>query len=198
MSAINLPATTVKCKYLKSLPIKTVYQDPLNKFFYQVVERECNSSLVKSAVPSFDGSKAIQIDVPSKYLKLQNTSRPNINALLKQRLTQLEQENKLLKTKRFKSTISVIKELLDGKCYFEGDDHYYCFKDNLIMPVKKSKYPIVEDALKKHETTMEQVWKDSQTLQKVMSKQEKLQETLLELLLLETTTIDTDEKIIEL
>jgi hypothetical protein len=114
---------------------------------------------------------------------------------MKQRLTQLEQENKILKTKRFKSTISVIKELLGGKCYHESDDCFYCFKDNLIMPVKKSKYPRVEDALKKHESTMEDVWKDTATLQKVMTKQEKLQENLLELLLLQTTT---DEKIIDL
>lgn len=195
MSAINLPATTVKCKYLKCLPIKTVYQDPLNKFFYQVIERECNSSLVKSAVPSFDGSKAIQIDVPSKYLKLQNTNRPNINALLKQRLTQLEEENKCLKSNRFKCSITQIKELLCGKCYYEADDYYYCFKDNLIMPVKKSKYPKVEDALQKHETTMAEVWKDSETLHKVIQKQEKLQETLLALLV---DSQQFDEKVIDL
>jgi hypothetical protein len=65
------------------------------------------------------------------------------------------------------------------------------------MPVKKSKYPRVEDALKKHDSTMEDVWKDTATLQKVMTKQEKLQETLLELLL-EASTDDTDEKVIEL
>ena len=44
---------------------------------------------------------------------------------------------------------------------------------------------------------MNDVWKDTKTLQKVMSKQEKLQETLLDLLL-ESSTVDTDEKVIEL
>jgi len=44
---------------------------------------------------------------------------------------------------------------------------------------------------------MEQVWKDTETLHKVIQKQEALQETLLKLLLLDTR-IDTDEKVIEL
>jgi hypothetical protein len=61
MSSLNLPSTTVKSKYLKCLPIKTTYQDPINGYFYQVVEKEFNSSLIKAAVPSFDGTKAIQI-----------------------------------------------------------------------------------------------------------------------------------------
>ena len=43
---------------------------------------------------------------------------------------------------------------------------------------------------------MEEVWKDSETLHKVIQKQDKLQETLLELLL--ETRIDTDEKVIDL
>ena len=77
----------------------------------------------------------------SKYV-LQN---PNINALLKLRLNELEQENTMLKSKRFKSTISVIKELLDGKSYYDADDCYYCLKDNIIIPLKKSKYPKLED-----------------------------------------------------
>jgi hypothetical protein len=67
MSSLNLPSTTVKSKYLKCLPIQTTYQDPLNGYFYRVIEKECNSSLIKAAVPSFD-------DVPEKFLKLQNTT----------------------------------------------------------------------------------------------------------------------------
>jgi hypothetical protein len=197
MSSLNLPSTTVKSKYLKCLPIQTTYQDPINGYFYQVVEKEFNSSLIKAALPSFDGTKAIKIDVPEKFLKLQNTTRPNINALMKQRLTELEAENKCLKSNKYRCTTTRIKEQLNGKCYYESEDYFYCFKDNIIVPVKKSKYPKVEDALQKHESTMEEVWKDSDILHKVIQKQDKLQETLLALLFHEATS-GSYEKVIEL
>jgi hypothetical protein len=67
----------------------------------------------------------------------------------------------------------------------------------LIVPVKKSKYPKVEDALKRHDSTMAEVWKDSETLHKVIQKQEKLQETLLALLFQDNSAV-TDEKVIEM
>ena len=41
----NIPSTTVKSKYLKSLPISTVFRDPRNDYSYQVVERDNNSTL---------------------------------------------------------------------------------------------------------------------------------------------------------
>jgi hypothetical protein len=44
---------------------------------------------------------------------------------------------------------------------------------------------------------MAEVWKDSETLHKVIQKQEKLQETLLALLFQETIAV-TDEKVIEM
>jgi hypothetical protein len=44
---------------------------------------------------------------------------------------------------------------------------------------------------------MEEVWKDSEILHKVIQKQDKLQETLLALLLQEATA-GTDEKVIKL
>jgi hypothetical protein len=75
-------------------------------------------------------------------------------------------------------------------------DYFDCFKDNLIVPVKKSKYPKAEDVLKKHDSTLAEVWKDSDTLHKVIQKQEKLQETLLALLFKEASA-GTDEKVIE-
>jgi hypothetical protein len=137
MSSLNLPSTTVKSKYLKCLPIQTTYQDPLNGYFYKVIEKECNSSLIKAAVPSFDGTKAITIDVPEKFLKLQNTTRPNINALMKQRVNELEAEIKCLKSNKFKCTTTSIKEQLGNKCYYESDDCFYCFKDNKEIKVSK-------------------------------------------------------------
>ena len=102
-----------------------------------------------------------------------------------------------MKSNKYKCTTTRIKEQLGNKCYYESEDCFYCFKDNLIVPVKKSKYPKVEDALKKHDSTMAEVWKDSDTLNKVIQKQENLQETLLALLFQENIVV-TDEKVIEM
>ena len=109
---------------------------------------------------------------------------------MKQRVNELEAEIKCLKSNKYKYTTTPIKEQLGDKCYYESDDCFYCFKDSLIVPVKKSKYPKVEDALRKHDSTMAEVWKDSETLHKVIQKQEKLQETLLALFLGEEKVIE--------
>ena len=42
---LNLPSTTVRSKYLRTLPINTVYLDPKNGHKYQVVERRVGSVL---------------------------------------------------------------------------------------------------------------------------------------------------------
>ena len=83
----NIPSTTVKSKYLKS----SVFQDPRNDYSYQVVERDNNSTLSKAAVPYLGKQDPIIIAVPDKYLKLENPKRANIMAVMKQRITELEQ-----------------------------------------------------------------------------------------------------------
>ena len=72
---LNIPSTSLRSQYLKKLKVGTVYADPTTGYFYQVIEKQLNNSLIKVAVPSFDGSKAIQLDdVPEQFLKVQNTT----------------------------------------------------------------------------------------------------------------------------
>lgn len=74
---MNIPTTSIRSQYLKKLKVGTIYADPKSGYFYEVVEKQLNNSLIKVAVPSFDGSKAIQLDdVPEQFLKVQNTTRP--------------------------------------------------------------------------------------------------------------------------
>lgn len=46
---LNIPSTSLRAKYLKTLPINTVYIDPKNGQNYKVVERKLNNSLIKAA-----------------------------------------------------------------------------------------------------------------------------------------------------
>ena len=48
---LTIPSTTIKAKFLKTLPINTIYQDSRNEYAYQVVGKECGGSLTKMAVP---------------------------------------------------------------------------------------------------------------------------------------------------
>ena len=41
----HIPSTTIKSKYLKSLQISTVFQDPRNNYSYQIIKRDNNSNL---------------------------------------------------------------------------------------------------------------------------------------------------------
>jgi hypothetical protein len=59
----HIPSTTVKSKYLKSLPISTVFRDPRNNYSYQVVERDNHSTLSKAAVSYLGQSEPITIAV---------------------------------------------------------------------------------------------------------------------------------------
>ena len=60
---LNLPSTTVRSKYLRALPINTVYLDPKNGHKYQVIERRVGSVLLKAALNYLDKEiEAIQLE----------------------------------------------------------------------------------------------------------------------------------------
>ena len=48
---LNIPSTSVRSKYLKTLAVGTVYKDPKSGYNYEVVEKKLNSSLVKVSIP---------------------------------------------------------------------------------------------------------------------------------------------------
>ena len=60
---INLPSTTVRSKYLRTLPINTVYVDPKNGHRYQVIERRVGNVMLKAALNYLDNDiEAIQLE----------------------------------------------------------------------------------------------------------------------------------------
>jgi hypothetical protein len=75
----TIPATSLRSKYLKSLPINTIYLDK-NGHKYQVQEKRINQTLTKVGVNYFGEEEAIQLpdDLDPKHLKTQNTNRISI------------------------------------------------------------------------------------------------------------------------
>ena len=47
---LNIPSTSVRSKYLKTLPIGTVYVDPKSGYNFEVIEKKIKNSLTKVAV----------------------------------------------------------------------------------------------------------------------------------------------------
>lgn len=182
--SLTIPSSTVKSKFLKSLPIGTIFKDPRNEYSYQVIEKKVNSTLSKSAIPYIGQDEPISIDVPEKYLKLKNPNRANIMDCMKQRLKELEEINSKWMNSNAKSTFHQIKDILNGKNYYETDDYIYCLaKECTIYPLRKSNYKSNQEALDAFDTYSKEVWKDHKVLQKVMSKQPKIQSKLLSILL---------------
>ena len=136
----HIPSTTVKSKYLKSLPISIVFRDPRNGYSYQIIERDINSTLSKTAVPYLGKNEPITIDVPDKYLKLENPKRANIMALMKQRIAELEQMNKQLAKAKHKSTYHKIKKALGDNRHFETDSKIFIIAHGVVYPLKKKHY----------------------------------------------------------
>ena len=93
---LNIPSTSVRSKYLKRLPVVTVYKDPKSKFNYEDIEKQMNNSLVKVAVPYLSSEKQpILLDeIPAEYLKLDSVPKANILKSIKIRLMELEETNK--------------------------------------------------------------------------------------------------------
>ena len=178
----NIPSTTVKCKYLKSLPISTVFRDPRNDYSYQVVERDNNSTLSKTAVPYLGKEESIKIDVPDKYLKLENPKRANIMAVMKQRISELEQMNKQLAKANHKSTYHKIQKALGDNRHFETDTKIFIISHGVVYPLRKKHYSSTEEALDAAEEIEKVIWKDTKLLEKFMSNQPKIQSKLLEVL----------------
>ena len=115
---VVIPSTTVRAKFLKTMPVGTVYNDPGNSHKYKVEEKMAGSALTKIGVACFGDEESIDIDVPEKLIKLVNPKRCNIMTQMKLRITALEQEIQTFKGTQ--SPLDKIKTLLEGEEYYNG------------------------------------------------------------------------------
>ncbi|TPX52096.1 hypothetical protein CcCBS67573_g09948 [Chytriomyces confervae] len=101
---VTIPSTTVRNRFLKTLPIGTIYKDPRNEQHYEVQERKINTTLSKVGVPYFGSNQAIDIKVPDKWMKMVNPVRANINQSMKERINELEETVKRLESELREAT----------------------------------------------------------------------------------------------
>ncbi len=114
---LTIPSTTVKSRFLKTLPVGTIYKDPRNGHSYIIEEKKINECLSKTGVP-YIGS-----DAPI-----------NITALMKDKLNQLESLNRELMCKLdVKSRYQQIKELMGERKYFETERDIFCVGDECVV-----------------------------------------------------------------
>ena len=94
-----IPSSTLRSKYIRTIPIGSVIKDPLNGHSYIVEEKKLNNALSKVASPYFGDTEPTEITVEEKHLKLVNPKRANVNALMKNRISELEAKVQELKGK---------------------------------------------------------------------------------------------------
>ncbi|KAI8830644.1 hypothetical protein BJ741DRAFT_537486 [Chytriomyces cf. hyalinus JEL632] len=131
----------------------TIYKDPRNEHHYEVQECKINTTLSKVGVPYFGSNQAIDIDVPDKWMKMVNPVRANINQSMKERINELEETVKQLqlelnesKDPDFKklsvieikhSLLDKIKQLMNGKEYFETDSELFYVDNTLVYYLRR-------------------------------------------------------------
>jgi hypothetical protein len=154
---VSIPATTVRSKFLKTLPVGSIYKDPRNEYTYEIQERcinSINSTLSKVAVPYFGSTEPVIVDVPEKHMKMINPVRANINQSLKQKIVLLEEtvnrlQSELLTDKGSNAVINEkepqkdslldkIKQLMNGKEYYKNGGEFFYVDNSLVYYSRSS------------------------------------------------------------
>jgi hypothetical protein len=181
---LNIPSTSVRSKYLKTLPVGCVYKDPKSGYNYRVIEKKLNNTLIKTAIAYLGSEQPISLEeISEEFLKIEHPNKANVMKLMKNQLMTLQEENKRLLENQHKSLYQKIKDNLNGKTYHETDELYYCLHSGLVLPMKKKRYATIDDALSVLEDTIDRIFKDSEILSKAMSKQHSIQSCLYQLLI---------------
>ena len=113
-----IPSTTVKSRFLKTHPVGTMYKDRLNNHVYIIEEKKINECLSKIGTTYLGSEPCIEIQVPEKYMKLDNPKRANVLSLMKEKLNQLKD---LLTKLDFKSRYQQIKQWMGERKYYETE-----------------------------------------------------------------------------
>ena len=136
---INIASTSVRAKYLRSLPINTVYKDPRNGQYYEVVEKCSGSTLSKIAIPYFGQTDdAIEINVPDELLKVEHPLRKNIVAIMKEKVAQMEYEkDQLLVCLGPKADSDDFKTMFVNKLFETNKELFYLSNSGIVFSISK-------------------------------------------------------------
>jgi len=174
---VVIPSTTVRAKFLRRLPIGTVYSDPNNDYKYKVIEKQVGAGWSKVGVPCLEPVEPIDIQVPDNLIKVANPKRANIMTQMKQRILQLEDELAQLRT-RSNDCLDKIRSGLDEDNYYCGKTDLYHLQSCFLFNVKHQ--GDIQAAKQKMLKLEESCWKDSELIQKLVAKQERIRSKLLD------------------
>ncbi|KAI8892017.1 hypothetical protein BC833DRAFT_408032 [Globomyces pollinis-pini] len=174
-----IPFSTLRSKYIRTIPIGSVIKDPLNGHSYIIEEKKLNNAL-----------KATEITVEEKHLKLVNPKRANVNALMKNRISELEAKVQELNNQLgSRSKYEQIKNLMNGEEFFEDEKYLFTIGNGIVYAMKNTgDLGGTKEQLRDYVTS---TWNDPQLLHSVMLAQQRLQTKLLNLL-----SKDSIEKVI--
>ena len=194
-SSLKIPATKVRSKFLKSLPLGTCFLDPTTNYAYQVIEKKLNNTLVKTAVPYLGKEEPIELDVPLNMLKQANPVKANISKIMKSKIQSLEDKCRELMKNQHRALYHRLKDLLDND-FYEDDECFYLLHSGLVLPFKKKRYGTVEDAKEDIDKLINHLFSDKKLLKKMMEKQCSIQSDLMRMVMNRDETTD-DENTLE-
>lgn len=199
---LTIPNSRVKVKFLKTLPIHTIFLDPVTCYKYRVEERQHNGTLVKEANPYLGDGEGIEINVPADLLKAKNPKRFNIMSGMKEKITELKQKIQELETlnKQLLATCSptdkmeIIQSKLGDKRYLETDENSYLLDNGLVVQLPKKRMKGEGGQIdgqeggavtcrQECEKLRDRIWREPDALAKLVKRQPKLQDRILEDLL---------------
>ena len=185
-----IPSSTLRSKYIRTIPIGSVIKDPLNGHSYIVEEKKLNNALSKVASPYFGDTEATEITVEEEHLKLVNPKRANVNALMKNRINELEAKVQELNSQLgSRSKYEQIKNLMNGEEFFEDEKYLFTIGNGIVYGMKNT--GDLDETREKLRDYVTSTWNDPQLLHSVMLAQQRLQTKLLNLL-----SKDSIEKVI--
>jgi hypothetical protein len=177
---ITIPSTTVKCRFLKTLPLGTIFKDPRNNHVYEVQEKKIGNCYSKIAVPHFGEDEPIELDVPAALMKVENPERANVMVRMKQKLAHLETVNGQLMNKLgLKSRFDQIQELMEGRKYHIEEEDGYLIDSGVIFHLRKKDCKDGECLKTSLDNFCDKAWNDTSSFMKVMDRQQRLQQKLL-------------------
>ena len=191
---LRLPSSCLRAKYIKTLPLNFIFEDPKSGLKYQVVEKKVNNNYVKVACHYFGNLEASPLgDISGSMMKIENPIRANITKNMKSKINQLETTVRDLIKQLNVPSYQRIKNLLDGDRHFETDDNIYCLHSGIIIPLRRKHYKTLEYALESIDDVASRLFKEPKALTKLMEKQVDIQSELFQLLMNEGQLTDEDE-----
>ena len=191
--SLKIAASSVKSRFLRTLPIGTIYSDSTTNYSYQVVEKRLNNTLVKSAVPYLGRDEPIDLEVPPEMRKLKNPVKANISKVMKSKIqTILEDKCRSLMKNQNRSLYYRLKDILDND-YYEDDEYFYLLHSGLVLPFKKKRYATLDDAKEDIDRLIDHLFSDKKLLKKMMEKQCSIQSDLMRMVMNRDSESTDDE-----